>query len=1286
MIGWRGSVAVRGPDSQSATTRVRKGFGSRASWFLLCVVVLLLFAVAGYRQKGSADPYDPPRFPTLAWWLTPHETNGFERLTFIDANLRDVYAVPGGDDVWAVGTAGTIIHSPDGGTTWEKQKNIRWETRPEAKAASRSPQGRRWLTTAYAAERPQSTQAPKFDSRQQTRVPIPAPAQAAPAPPEPSGPATLNSVYFADRLHGWTVGDRGVILTTSDGGDLWTGQQSPVREILRFVKFDGTGQGIVFSQSWKFTLNTHDGGQTWSLVPFSNRVTVPVQVTVAESPSNAAPNLGRLYAQGGEFVLLSKDPSVVRMFVLPDDLGGFSSIHTDGAVNASTAWVTTQTGAVIETVDGGSTWHVRGGSYPIRPRAVLFSRDRSHGWMAGDAGAVLETHDGGATWIHRTRGARGRFIAVQSSSSGREVRAVAQSGDVYASTDRGAIWKRIAGPAPGNFLTASLSADGRLILAVGNTGTPSAFDAGKNRWAYAGHGLETLKAPLATVGLFAENGPGLAALEDGSLWRTDDARTWRKLPPPPRPFRFLSFFADMKAFGIDRSGAFWRTNDGGTTWNSTEPNPMPSDSVSVHFEQGTQLGWNVDRYGALLASQDNGNNWVPPVSARTWSAPWCWVAAIVVVAVFGVKVLRPPPREVESGIVVARSMLSDRPMRPGDPDPLRLGDTALTVARFLANQDTKPPLTVAIDGRWGSGKSSLMQLIKGNLQEYGFPTVWFNAWHHESEESFLGALMETIRTQAIPPLLSLRGLPFRARLLSIRGKKYILMTLILVFALAAICGAFIGDSSGTSSVLALFSALLSLDAQKLPGTRWTLRLLVPLVVALQSLHALGSAFGSRLTAWIFSGFSVRQFSGDLGFRERFARSLGEVTEALGGRRLTIFIDDLDRCQPAHTMNVLETVNLLMSSGDCYVVMGMDREVVHRSIELGFAVIAGQPGQQNKRGEQGQASPERYLQKLLNIEVPVPVPAEGESVRLLADDDGDGDRDPVQEESPPLRYLLLGAPLRLAWRYGIVPLVLAAAVGGYFCGPNLLRPLKEILRAAETNTPVTGQPAQNPSVSPAIAPGASETPSAALTGARASVTAADLEGDGTISDGRTSRAASTTIAVVILVVVLAIGVRALQFMPRPLERDSVVFKKALRTWHPLLYAQAATPRTIKRFLNEVRFLAMSQLPVRESISVRRRLRRWVGLEGEPAARPAERRENLVMMPEEFLVAFDALRRTHPDWLSNEALWRDPAAFLSIQEGSNPPRGQEERVAALKHAGSLADYYRTFVRMTEIVRAQ
>jgi hypothetical protein len=113
--------------------------------------------------------------------------------------------------------------------------------------------------------------------------------------------------------------------------------------------------------------------------------------------------------------------------------------------------------------------------------------------------------------------------------------------------------------------------------------------------------------------------------------------------------------------------------------------------------------------------------------------------------------------------------------QPAGKDSLGLTPYVIAMTEFLTHPDTKPPLTISIEGEWGSGKSSFMeqleeqikvkskevrkqelQKVRKNLKidsdlseiwkflqlRFGqeTQTVWFNAWRHEKAADLLQAL------------------------------------------------------------------------------------------------------------------------------------------------------------------------------------------------------------------------------------------------------------------------------------------------------------------------------------------------------------------------------------------------------------------------------------------------------------------------------------------------------------------------------------------------------------------
>jgi gamma-glutamyl hercynylcysteine S-oxide synthase len=88
---------------------------------------------------------------------------------------------------------------------------------------------------------------------------------------------------------------------------------------------------------------------------------------------------------------------------------------------------------------------------------------------------------------------------------------------------------------------------------------------------------------------------------------------------------------------------------------------------------------------------------------------------------------------------------------PSPEDTFHFAAYAKTISDIIAAKHNETPLTIGIFGSWGSGKTSLMQLIRRNLDTYKkdenfrrCKTVWFQAWKYADEDKILAALIEVI--------------------------------------------------------------------------------------------------------------------------------------------------------------------------------------------------------------------------------------------------------------------------------------------------------------------------------------------------------------------------------------------------------------------------------------------------------------------------------------------------------------------------------------------------------------
>lgn len=271
-------------------------------------------------------------------------------------------------------------------------------------------------------------------------------------------------------------------------------------------------------------------------------------------------------------------------------------------------------------------------------------------------------------------------------------------------------------------------------------------------------------------------------------------------------------------------------------------------------------------------------------------------------------------------------IISDEPLTPGEvlPDDQDL-------ARHLADVVVTLPFTapLLVCGDWGCGKTSLLLRMQRRLEgppgrEPETPTVWFNAWHHEGEESLLPALLRAVwlaaperyrvQEQAKAGFLGLWQVAKRIGL-------HALPLLVPQLALAA--GVAVAAKDGAKELRETAEKLLG-DAEKLPAPSLA-------VIEVDPVAAL---------------------------RKRF-RDM--VKGAWEGATPVVFIDDLDRCSPAGAVELVDAIKTLVHHAEalgCRFVVAVDKAVVVRAISQKFEHIDGYDGN-------------RYLEKVFPIEVHVP---------------------------------------------------------------------------------------------------------------------------------------------------------------------------------------------------------------------------------------------------------------------------------------------------------------------------
>ena len=93
----------------------------------------------------------------------------------------------------------------------------------------------------------------------------------------------------------------------------------------------------------------------------------------------------------------------------------------------------------------------------------------------------------------------------------------------------------------------------------------------------------------------------------------------------------------------------------------------------------------------------------------------------------------------------------DEPAPGGGDDDLDIGIHSKSLIEFI--QETETPITVGIQGEWGSGKTSLLNSIHYTFEteQPTFKQIWINSWEYSLLSTPEEALLKIVKS-IIEPL------------------------------------------------------------------------------------------------------------------------------------------------------------------------------------------------------------------------------------------------------------------------------------------------------------------------------------------------------------------------------------------------------------------------------------------------------------------------------------------------------------------------------------------------------
>jgi len=198
-----------------------------------------------------------------------------------------------------------------------------------------------------------------------------------------------------------------------------------------------------------------------------------------------------------------------------------------------------------------------------------------------------------------------------------------------------------------------------------------------------------------------------------------------------------------------------------------------------------------------------------------------------------------------------------------------------------------PHFTIGIFGGWGTGKTTLMRMMKKGLDETDEITVWFNPWQYEKETHLLIPLLQTINLELETNYREIVGEDTLKKITSLLKK--------------------VGKS--VKPELTIGIAKVELNSEKLFEEE-----------------------KEDLTSLYFE------------LNQELKNVINKIKKK-GKNKIVAFIDDLDRCLPDKALQVLESIKGFLDIDGYVFVLGLSRDIIEKCVDNKYGKESGITGNQ-----------------------------------------------------------------------------------------------------------------------------------------------------------------------------------------------------------------------------------------------------------------------------------------------------------------------------------------------------
>jgi hypothetical protein len=344
----------------------------------------------------------------------------------------------------------------------------------------------------------------------------------------------------------------------------------------------------------------------------------------------------------------------------------------------------------------------------------------------------------------------------------------------------------------------------------------------------------------------------------------------------------------------------------------------------------------------------------------------------------------------------------DEPLTEPGADLLEMDQHAKALASYI-KQDRKLPFTVGIFGEWGEGKTTMVNFLKRHLKPPAPPEgpaspfnfVTFSAWPYTTSEKLWRALILEIAKV----LYHVEAQVPDTNQLAVRAPEAVDTRPDLIGKFADFLHGDLFRKQEQPPELSKFEKLVKeLDrtdygkiSKRTPTAAADQEAMMSAVVS-GALSVLGTV--SPLAAGIrsFIGWEPKLNSeqsnessgGEAASEEvealpRFQKLFREILEAKAGKDpVYVFIDDLDRAQPDVALDIMESIRIALSEGDCVYIIAVDERLIAQGLRLRYRELFAKE-EDVAIATKGQ----EYLEKIIQFRTRVPPRTPEQTQRLIA---------------------------------------------------------------------------------------------------------------------------------------------------------------------------------------------------------------------------------------------------------------------------------------------------------------